>query len=280
MSENAVSNKIYPSIKNAIILCIIFLGLQLGIGVILGVIIGLLGIGTDSILYGIGTIFANLISFALVIFIGFKKSHKKFSEIFPLKKVPLRLWIAAIVFMFGLVIISSEIDNIVSYLIPKPEFFQQIFGTIIDNQYIAVSIILVGLMPAICEEMMFRGVILSGFKDNYSSKKAIIISALLFGIVHMNPWQFVTAFIFGIIGAWVCLKTESMLLCIYMHLFNNMTGVILSRLEDVVPIKGFNTTNLGHSFQPLWFDIAGIVLTGIGVLLFFNEIKKAKTVAQ
>jgi len=280
MSENNTVNKIYPTIKNAIILCIIFLGLQTGIGIIIGVIIGLLGIGIDSIQYGIGTIFANLLSFVLVIFIGCKKSHKKLSEIFVIKNVTFSLWIAVIVFTFGLVIVSSEIDNLVSYLIPKPEFFQQLFGTIVENKYIAISIILVGLMPAFGEEMMFRGVILGGFKDNYTNKKAIIVSALLFGIVHLNPWQFVTAFIFGIIVGWVCLKTKSLLLCIYMHLFNNMTSVILIRLEDVIPIKGFNTTSPEYAFQPLWFDAAGIILTGIGVLLFFHGINKAKTVTQ
>jgi len=150
------------------------------------------------------------------------------------------------------------------------------FDTMIVDEYIAVSIILVGNMPAFCEEMMFRGVILSGFKDNYSAKKAIIVSALLFGIVHLNPWQFVTAFIFGIIAGWVCLKTKSLLLCIYMHLFNNMTSVILSRLEDVIPIRGFNTTNPEYAFQPLWFDVAGIILTGIGILIFFHGINRAK----
>jgi uncharacterized protein len=271
-----MSNKVYPSIKNAIILCIIFLGLQIGFGAIAGVIIGLLGIGMDSVQYGIGTIFANLFSFVLVLFIGYKKSHKKFSEVFPLNNVPLSLWIAIIVFMFGVVIVSSEIDNMVSYLIPKPEFFQQMFGTIVENKYLAISVILVGLMPAFGEEMLFRGVILSGFKDNYSAKKAIIVSALLFGIVHMNPWQFVTAFIFGMIIGWVCLKTKSLLLCIYMHLFNNMTAVILSRLEDIIPIKGFNTTSPEYAFQPLWFDAIGIIFAGVGALLFFHRMKKTK----
>jgi len=114
MSENDILKKTYPSIKNAIILCIIFLGLQAGIGIIVGVIIGLLRIGTDSIQYGIGIIFANLVSLALAILIGYKKTHKKFNEVFPLSNVSLRHWIAIIVFMFGVVIVSSEIDNIVS----------------------------------------------------------------------------------------------------------------------------------------------------------------------
>jgi len=279
MNENNTVTKIYPRIKNAIILCLILLGLQIVLGVIFGVIIGLLRLGTDSIQYGIGVIFINLLSFAFVIFIGYKKSHKKFSEVFPLNKVSLSSWIAVIVFTFGLIIVSSEIDNIVSYLIPKPDFFQEMFGTVIDNEYIIVSIIIVGIIPAFAEEMTFRGVILSGFKDNYSLKKAVIVSALLFGIVHMNPWQFVTAFIFGMTAGWVCLKTKSLLLCIYMHLFNNMTSVIFNRLEDVIPIKGFNTTSSEYAFQPLWFDVIGIILAGIGILIFFHSINREKNSA-
>jgi membrane protease YdiL (CAAX protease family) len=188
--------------------------------------------------------------------------------------VPLNLWIAIIIFMFGLVILSSQLDNLLNYILPMPEFLEDIFDSILTNEYMASSIILVGIMPAFLEEMLFRGVILSGFKDNYSRTKAIIMSSLLFGIVHLNPWQFVTAFIIGIISAWICLQTKSILPSIYMHLYNNMLAVLVMKFSDVMFFKEFNVSSSGRPFQPLWFNAIGIVFTGIGVLLLMNSIKK------
>jgi len=271
-----MENKSYPRIKNAILLCLLLLGIQLAAELIFGIFLILFGLENESLINGIGHIFINLLTFGLVILIGYRKSHKKFNEVFMFNNVPLNLWIAIIVFMFGFMILSSELNNLLNYILPMPEFLQDMFDSILANEYIIISIILIGIVPAFVEEMFFRGVILSGFKENYSQKKAIIVSALLFGIIHLNPWQFVPAFIIGIISAWVCLQTKSILPSIYMHLFNNMLSVFVAKSGDIISIKGFNTAYYERIFQPLWFDAIGIILTGIGVLLFINNIKKAK----
>jgi membrane protease YdiL (CAAX protease family) len=178
--------------------------------------------------------------------------------------------------MFGFVILSSELDNLLNYLLPMPELLQDVFNTMLADENIFLSIILVGIIPAFVEEMLFRGVILGGFRENYSRKKAVIISSLLFGIIHLNPWQFVTAFVIGIISAWICLQAKSILPSIYMHLFNNTLTVLVMKYGGVISIKGFNTAYYDRTFQPLWFNAIGIILTGIGALLLINSIKKAK----
>jgi membrane protease YdiL (CAAX protease family) len=269
-----MENKSYPGIKNAILLCLLLLGIQVGAGLVFGVFLGLFRLENDSMINGVGIIFINLLTFGLVILIGYKKTHKKFNEVFMFNKVPLNLWIAVIVFMFGLVILSSELDNLLNYILPMPDFLLDVFDSVLANEYIVISIVLAGIVPAFVEEMLFRGVILSGFKENYSQKKAIIASSILFGLIHLNPWQFVTAFIVGIICAWVCLQTKSILPCIYMHLFNNLLSVLAMKYGGIVSIKGFNTAYNDQAFQPLWFNATGIVLTGIGIWLFFIGIKK------
>ena len=267
----------YPKIKNAILLCLLLAGIQIGAGLIFGTIIALLGIGTDSLIYGIGIIFINLLSFGLVIFLGYKKTHRNFNEVFKFNNISLNYWLSIIVFMLGFIIISSEIDNVLHFFLPMPLFLQDLFEAIIVNKYITVSILLVGIIPAFVEEMLFRGVILNGFRGNYSIRKAIILSSLLFGIIHFNPWQFVTAFIIGMISAWICIKTESIILCIYIHLFNNMVSVLAMKFRDIMPIKGFNSAYSEQTFQPLWFDIIGVTFTVAGIILFLNYNKKKET---
>jgi len=275
MSDGNIMKKTYPGIKNAVFLCLLLLGLQLVVGLIPRIIINIFEIYTESILLEIGKIFINLLPSAFVIYIGYKKSHKKFNEVFVFNDVSSNLWIATTVFMCGFVIICSEINNVLEHVLPMPRNIYEIFETVLGNKYIIISVVSVGIIPAFIEEMLFRGVILNGFKENYSRKKAIIASSLLFGIVHLNPWQFVTAFILGMISAWVCLKMKSLTLSIYMHLFNNIAAVFVMKSRDIVHIKGFNSGYLDKSFQPIWFDTLGIVLASIGIIFFLGEIEDA-----
>jgi membrane protease YdiL (CAAX protease family) len=271
-----METKSYPRIKNAILLCLLFTGIQLGLGLILGFVIGLLGIGMESIFFGIGTILMQLISFGAVILIGFKKTKQKFNEVFRFNNVSFDIWLAIMVFMIGFIILSSELDNILNYFLPMPQFFQNTFELIMVKQVFIISIILVGIIPAFTEEMFFRGIILNGFKNNYSEKKAVIISAILFGIIHLNPWQFISAFIIGIFSALICIRTRSILLSIYIHMFNNIMAIVVLKYKDIIPIKGFNTAYWGKVFQPIWFDIIGIIITGFGIILLIKSLKRLR----
>jgi membrane protease YdiL (CAAX protease family) len=272
--------KNYPKIKNAVLLCLLVIVIQLGLGGIAGLIIGLFGFGTDSILYSLGIILGQIISFAVVILIGYKKTGKNFNEVFFFNLVSLNYLIAIIVFMFGYVILSSELYNVLYYFLPMPLFLEDTFESIMVEQLFIFSIILIVIVPTITEEMLFRGLIISGFKENYSGKKTIIVSALLFGLIHLNPWQFVSAFIIGLFSAWLCLRTKSILLCLYIHFFNNLLGLMAMKFSDIIPIQGFNTAYAGEPvFQPLLFDAFGIILTVSGILLVLRCERRAEIAA-
>ncbi|MDR1248443.1 MAG: CPBP family intramembrane metalloprotease [Treponema sp.] len=269
--------KAYPGIKNALLLCLLFSGIQLLLGIITGLIIGLFAIGTVSTFYGIATILTQLVSFGTVMLIGIKKSKKKFNEIFKFNKVSLRLWLAIVVVSIGITIILSEIDNIFNYFFPMPEFLQDTFTLMMVEQTFTISIILVGIIPAFMEEMFFRGILLNGFNENYSERKAIIISALLFGMAHLNPWQFLPAFIIGIFSAWICIKTKSILLSMYIHGFNNILAVMLLKYSEAIPIKGLNGYLTPEvEFMPKWLDGIGILFFIAGMILLNNGIKSKK----
>ncbi len=78
-----------------------------------------------------------------------------------------------------------------------------------------------GITGPILEEVLFRGVILDGFLNRYKPGKAIFWSALLFGLFHMNPWQFIPAFLIGLLLGYIYLKTRSLFPVIFIHIINN-----------------------------------------------------------
>ena len=272
-----MENKIYPTIKNAILLCLLFLGIQLGLGLLIGLFQMLFSLSDTSLLAGVLTNLAIIISFGIVLWVGFRKTKRKFNEVFKFNKVPPFLWIAIMVFTIGLVIVISETDNLLSYILPMPVMFGSVFKTLMAEQIFIIAIISIGIIPAFTEELLFRGLILDGLKNNYSKRKAIIISALLFGIIHLNPWQFCAAFIIGLVSAWICIETNSILLSIYIHFFNNVLYTIAVRYKDLIPIEGFNSNSATPViFQPWWLDVSGLAILTMGTIMLIKGIKKAK----
>lgn len=85
----------------------------------------------------------------------------------------------------------------------------------------------IAIAGPILEELLFRGAITKVLLQKYSPVKAIIISALIFGIFHLNPAQILAAFLIGLLLAWVYYKTGSLIPCILIHIINNSLSVYL-----------------------------------------------------
>ena len=83
-----------------------------------------------------------------------------------------------------------------------------------------LELLLVAVLPAICEEFTHRGILLQGIK-HAGFKKAIVISALMFGLIHFNIQQFFYAFIIGLILGFVSVVAKNIYPAIIIHFINN-----------------------------------------------------------
>ena len=138
-----------------------------------------------------------------------------------LKKVKGILFPLALVLTFALSIISESICS----LIPMPDFVAQIFNEAITLDF--AGYLTVGIIAPFLEEWLFRGIILAALLRRYEPRKAIIWSAVIFGIAHLNPWQFIAAFIIGCAMGWLFWRTRSIWIGIFMHWANNTAGFLL-----------------------------------------------------
>jgi membrane protease YdiL (CAAX protease family) len=87
------------------------------------------------------------------------------------------------------------------------------------NPYpLAISALIVA---PVFEEILMRGIVLKAFLRRYSPAMAIFLSALFFGLFHMNGPQFVNAFLIGLFLGFVYYSTQSLILCIAIHATNN-----------------------------------------------------------
>ncbi|MDR2009990.1 MAG: CPBP family intramembrane metalloprotease [Bacteroidales bacterium] len=76
------------------------------------------------------------------------------------------------------------------------------------------------------EELIYRGIILDGLLKRYSAVTSILISGLIFGLLHLNLVQIIPAFVAGIFIGWVYYKTRNLICTIIIHVCMNLTGFI------------------------------------------------------
>ena len=128
--------------------------------------------------------------------------------------------------------------------------------------WLFVNILLVGFLPAICEEIIFRGMIFKGLRRTFSPLVACAITALLFALMHQNIIQFVYPLVLGFALCLVMEKTNNLLYTMLIHLFNNITTIVV----DFLIRKGI--LNWSFAGMPWWAYIISIMVAAVVVLIF------------
>jgi len=163
----------------------------------------------------------------------------------------------------------------ISGLIPMPEFFQKAFLSMANQNGILAFLMLVVAAPVL-EELIFRGIMLDGLLKKYSPIKSILISSIIFGLAHLNPWQFVAGFVIGIFAGWIYYKSRSLSLTIIIHASGNLIGYLARYFGD------FDSSSRYQSLIERYGGTLNFVLTvGISILIIpiciyylKNEFKK------
>lgn len=267
---------VYPKLKDAILLCVLMVALQFAYTFIFGVIAYILGITEASATYKYGTTVIQILAFLIPLILALQKIKLPFAEVIKFKRVSRRAFAYSLIFIFGFLIISSEIDNILNYVLPVPPFVKAAFDGFLSNDHVITVLLLVVLIPGFFEEFLFRGLLLHGFTQAYSIKRSIIYSAILFGLVHLNPWQFVGAFLIGVFSAWIFIKTGSLVISVVIHMINNGVYLLTTHFPELKPVQGFNGSfSTPTVFQPIWFDCMGVALALLGIYLLVTHFKTA-----
>ena len=131
----------------------------------------------------------------------------------------LPLVLGSIALLFGVV-------GPIQGLIPMPEAIKENLQAAVGATGWPTFVYFVLAAPLL-EELIFRGIMLDGLLKRYKPLTSIVISSLLFGLVHLNPWQFVTGFVIGCFLGWVYYRTGSVGACILIHMSANFSGYVL-----------------------------------------------------
>ncbi len=132
-------------------------------------------------------------------------------------------------------------------------------------------LILAPILPSICEEALFRGVIMNGFKE-FGTFFAVLASGAVFALMHGNYGQLILQFILGCEIAFVVIVTNNYFAGIVMHFANNSVTVIyalvLALIEGISPALG--------AFTNAFFVFLGLILVCIAIIYYYKLLQFKK----
>ncbi|MGN1195673.1 MAG: lysostaphin resistance A-like protein [Acutalibacteraceae bacterium] len=180
----------------------------------------------------ISSIFCILLPF--YIFGKIMSSNYSKADILPLDKPKdRRLGLLAVPFGLGVCMIANIVT---SYIV----LFMSFFGVELTSPEMLrpdgavgfiLSVIKVAVTAAVAEEISLRGCVMQNLR-RYGDSFAIVMSAVTFGIMHMNMVQAPFAIIVGLILGYITVKTESIWPAIIVHSLNNLFSTVVSYLAD------------------------------------------------
>lgn len=176
---------------------------------------------------------------------------------------PLILWGILLIFVTGIVI-----EPLLGLL---PEFYLEMLNSAIGTG--GWTILTTVVLAPIMEETLFRGLIQGAIYRRDGAAKAILISALMFGVFHFIPQQAINAFFVGIILGYIYFRTGSLLTVIIIHALNNAIAYIMLEL------LGPERANIGVSEilggGTVYYIVYGlsVVLLIVGIVMMIKRLK-------
>lgn len=211
-------------------------------------------IARDPIVVALGTLLAAL----MMLWHLFHYKYITFSTAY-LKKKNLAVLLVCIPFIYSLMYLGGLMMEAVNL----PNLLEDTF---MDMSHSIWGIISIALVAPVLEECLFRGAIEGHLLTLWKGKPwaAIVVSGLIFGIIHLNPAQMLYASIIGIVLGWLRWRTGSVYPGIIGHILNNSLAVVFMRLYGA---DGSFEESFGESSQ-LWFAVAyAVVLIACFVFL-------------
>ena len=166
-----------------------------------------------------GLCLSTVVMLLFLHFTGFYKLKRSLFYSVPRRPLVLSvLLVFAAMFSLNILVQCLSLENVLE------EQFNQLSHNV-------VGVITIAFLAPLLEEVLFRGAIQGYMMRYFKPWVAIICSALIFGLIHMNPVQIVYATLLGVILGWIYYRTGSLLPVILGHVLNNSVATITTLLS-------------------------------------------------
>ena len=211
--------------KNAIVYTIVFAGIEILVGSLVLLAYQLLK-GTGTELDAMGVIISSGLAGVVTIAVFLAAKWAMVSRHW-IRTRPWTVLFWCVIATLGSLIPSSWLQELMPEL---PNTAEKAFDLVLKDRW---GYFIVGLLAPLSEELVFRGAILRELlKWKENPWIGIIISAMLFSLVHMNPVQMPHAFLVGILLGWLYYRTDSIIPGVIWHWVNNTIAYVMYNLTN------------------------------------------------
>ena len=154
----------------------------------------------------------------------------KISEVLPIKKITLRDFAGCVVLLIGTYLISMLSVFITAFIFPSSASEAGELGSFLYEKGLGLIplLLIVAVLPGICEETLHRGALLSTFRGLDKEWIAVLCVGLFFSLNHVSILRGPFTFILGAVFAYIVIKKNNILLTMIMHSMLNSFSVIVS----------------------------------------------------
>ncbi|KAB2878558.1 CPBP family intramembrane metalloprotease [bacterium] len=205
------------------------------------------GKGVGDLILKIGLL-VGTICFVVPAYWYTRRENKSIKAIFRFHPVSSKTLILSCVLALGLVVVTDTIDRWIAPMINSyldstigalsPELMSdkilekmkeefKITGFMSGSLLILAAVFAAG----ICEEMLIRGMFQGAMENKMNAVWAVVISSLVFSLIHINPWGGVQIFIIAIFLGVIVWRTGSIIPSIIMHAMNNFLVIVFNNLD-------------------------------------------------
>lgn len=233
---------------------IIFLILSL---VASGIIAAFSLVGSDGATYV--SLLVSPLAIAITSLIFFKVTKSPVREILPFKTKP-KYYLIGLLLIFGLLFSLSSLNDLLVKLfelmgykrkgIPLPDF---------SGWNVIPALIVIAVIPAIAEEILFRGIILNSTENDAGSLLSVVFVGLCFSLYHGSVEQTIYQFICGCLFAFLAVRSRSIAPSVVIHFINNALIIILCAC-------GCSDMTTGELVFPLAVQITLTVLSAVSLI--------------
>ncbi len=202
------------------------------------------------------------VAFLIPLFGSFKAKDCIKSE-----KVPAVYFLLCIGIFPGLSVVASFISYLISGLlsmigipildvtsaIPEAKTPLQIF----------LLFFVMSVLPAICEELIYRGFLLRGVSE-FGKVGAVVVSSFAFGMIHATVQQIPFAFLIGLFLGYITLRFKSLVLPVILHFINNFISCLILVLQSYLDVELVEIISVCLN---RFFIVLSLLCTGIFVIL-------------
>jgi sodium transport system permease protein len=174
--------------------------------------------------------------------------------------------------------IVVELSAVQNEIFPYPQSFLDAFEEVFlefHHKGLAYSLAMMAVLPALCEETLFRGFIMTGFQKRLGATRAVLLTALLFGLFHLSPYRYLPTTFLGILIGAVVVWTSSIWSGILVHFLVNGSSTMVAHLTHNTANQTLISLREGDHL-PIWIVIVAMIVLIASVRFLYLGYRNAQ----